>query len=305
MTAKYLASNLKYLRKKIGKSQSGIAFEVDKRSTAISSWENGQSEPSIDDMLKLSGIFGVTLNELIGVKLDDVHLIEKTNSEKNGENVLLNVPPSVHLKLKKGAKAPLVYDFNEPETNVLHDDGKQYGPVLMPRVVTIDARGEENSVFVPVKARAGYLLGYGDAEFIGTLPTYKMPGGRDKTYRVFEVDGNSMFNTLHDKDLVNAYWVRLSEIRDGRVYVLVTRTDGIIIKRVINRFKEGILVCKSDNNHRGEHPPIILNIHDVLEVWYVEGNFTRNLAPPGEIYDRMLQLEADVAVLKHNLKAKS
>lgn len=98
MTSTYFALNLKFLRKKNGKSQAAIGVQLNKRSTAISSWENGLSEPSLDDLQKISDFFGVNIGDLIGIDIANVPSAENKNDEKTTGNVHLNVHPSVHLK---------------------------------------------------------------------------------------------------------------------------------------------------------------------------------------------------------------
>lgn len=199
------------------------------------------------------------------------------------------------------------YDQNKPGAMEIvlkeNDAGKNYGKVsTMPKVITVDSRGEENVIYVPVKARAGYLTGYGDAHFIEKLPAYRVPGLNNGSYRIFEVDGNSMFNTLADGDKVASRWQMLSEIRDDRVYILVTNNDGIIIKRLINRYEEGKIIAKSDNNHKGEYPDLLIDIHEIAEVWYVVERYTRQMSRPGEIYKRVVDLEGDMAMMKDLVK---
>ncbi|RYY00522.1 MAG: transcriptional regulator, partial [Gammaproteobacteria bacterium] len=164
-----------------------------------------------------------------------------------------------------------------------------------------DTNGEENTVMVPVRARAGYLHGYGDPQYIEKLPAYKLPGANNGTYRIFEVEGASMFPTLQDKDLAIARWTPLTEIREDRVHVLVTRDHGIIIKRVLSRPQSGVLVCKSDHNEKGLYPNIVLDVSEVLECWYVVERMTKHLPSPGEIYKRITDLEADIAIIKSKL----
>lgn len=167
-------------------------------------------------------------------------------------------------------------------------------------MVTVLPNNEENVVLVPIKARAGYLLGYGDAEYLEQLPAYSLPGLRHGTYRMFEVAGTSMFPTLQDADAVAAKWATTADFKDDRVYVIVHKTEGILVKRCL--FREGKIICKSDHPNRGEYPNIVLNLADVLEVWYVVQRLTRHLAQPGELYNRLSALEAEMALLKDALK---
>ncbi len=293
----YFSSNLYYLRTTRKLSQSDIGNQIDKGHTTIGNWENGKGGPDVFELAKLSQFFEISTDDIIFSDLEKGNLIEKKADLKTEQKGNLKGNAIGNLNTKKEANYG---DIEDPAPWVLQEGIKTDNKaIVMPRVVTIDTKGEENAVFVPVRARAGYLMGYGDAEFIGTLPAFKIIGDRNKSYRIFEVDGNSMFPALHDKDTVDAYWIKLSEIRDDRIHVILTKNDGVLIKRVINRFSEGHLVCKSDNNDKGEYPPIILPIHDVLEVWYVEKATSHNLAKPGEIYKRMIDLEANVALLMH------
>lgn len=62
----YLAQNLKYLREQKGMSQADIADllgNIGQR--AVSKWEAGESEPSLDTIIQLSEYFSVTLDDLI------------------------------------------------------------------------------------------------------------------------------------------------------------------------------------------------------------------------------------------------
>ena len=170
----------------------------------------------------------------------------------------------------------------------------------MPRIITVDAAGNDNVVYVPVKARAGYLLGYGDAEFIETLPTFRLPGLSNATYRMFEVDGPSMApNVLHGDRIIGEWVDALDKIRDNRVYVIV-HSGGVAVKRVVNRLKErGKLYLKSDTVvHRHEFPTVEIDPEDVKEVWYGRMKISSDFSEPAEVYHRLADLELDVLEMK-------
>jgi transcriptional regulator with XRE-family HTH domain len=142
-------------------------------------------------------------------------------------------------------------------------------------VVTTDRMGEENAAFVPIKARAGYLVGYGDPEFIQTLPTYSIPGFSEGTYRVFEVEGDSMLDTLRPGDLtVTQYVENWRGVKNDKIYVLVT-TEGLIVKRVHNIVdKAGGIVILSDNP---QFSPDFLHADQIMEIWEVKAVISRSL----------------------------
>ncbi len=166
----------------------------------------------------------------------------------------------------------------------------------MPRVITVNENMEENIVYVPVKARAGYLTGYGDTDFIGGLPTLRLPGLNNGTYRMFEVEGPSMAPNIMSGDRVIGQWVSsFGEIRENRVHVVVCK-DGVVVKRVLNRIQErGKLVLKSDTiNHRKEYPTYEVSPEDVLEIWYCRLKLSSDFAEPAEVYHRLADLEAEM-----------
>ncbi|MFD0863193.1 helix-turn-helix transcriptional regulator [Sungkyunkwania multivorans] len=175
----------------------------------------------------------------------------------------------------------------------------------VPQVVTVDQEGAENIVYVPVKARAGYLDGYGDMEYIETLPSFNMPHLTNGTYRCFEVQGNSMVGTFFDGDLVFGRFVEtLDDLKDGRVYVIVSKNDGIVLKRVINRTKErGKLILKSDNKD-GNYPTYTIDAEDVIEAWYVTMYASRQMPEPVDVYDRLHNLESKLVMLEKKLEVE-
>lgn len=176
----------------------------------------------------------------------------------------------------------------------------------IPQVVAVNAVGEENVVYVPIKARAGYLDGYGDTEYIETLPSFHMPHLTNGTYRCFEVQGNSMVRTFFDGDLVFGKYVEdLSDIKDGRVYVIVSKNDGIVLKRTINRITErGKLILKSDNTD-GNYPTYTMNVEDIMEVWYVTMYASKQMPEPVDVYHRLHELESKMVELEDQLYRKS
>ncbi|WP_176527726.1 helix-turn-helix domain-containing protein [Bacillus sp. AFS023182] len=75
-----ISDKLKTLRKDYGYSQEQIANKLHISSQAVSKWETGKSYPDILNLIKLSEIYQITLDELIK---EDVHLQKKLS---NGES---------------------------------------------------------------------------------------------------------------------------------------------------------------------------------------------------------------------------
>lgn len=71
-------NNLKYLRSINKESQEDIAKLVNKKRTLVSSWENGERTPIVEDLLILSKHYNISIEELYekNIVLNDVELDE-------------------------------------------------------------------------------------------------------------------------------------------------------------------------------------------------------------------------------------
>lgn len=63
-----LSERIRDLRKNAGYSQQQIAQKMHLSQGAISQWETGQTVPAADQLVGLSQIFGISVDELLGVK---------------------------------------------------------------------------------------------------------------------------------------------------------------------------------------------------------------------------------------------
>ena len=273
----YLASNLKFLRKKSGKTQDALSSEVKIGRTTIANYESGISEPNVETLLTFANYFGISMDDLLSKNMDGPHPALSQGEGFSEKDLML-----------RGA-------FPAKPSG---------GYSGIPKIITVDNSGNDNIIYVPVKARAGYLSGYGDGEFMETLPTFRLPGLNNATYRMFEVDGPSMApNVLHGDRIIGEWIDALDKIRDNRVYVVVHK-GGVAVKRVVNRLKErGKLYLKSDTiAHRHEFPTLEIDPEDVKEVWYGRMKISSDFSEPAEVYHRLADLEMDVMEMKNLIK---
>ncbi len=139
--------------------------------------------------------------------------------------------------------------------------------------ITVDAHNRENVELVTQKASAGYLSGFQDPEFVKDLPKISMPVlPRNRTYRAFEIQGDSMLPVQPGSIIFAEYVEDVTAIKNGKLYVLVTRNDGIVFKRVFNfSGKENKLLLVSDNRL---YEPYGVDVADILEVWAAKAFFS-------------------------------
>lgn len=122
--------------------------------------------------------------------------------------------------------------------------------------------------FVPVKAAAGYLAGYADEEFIDELNTFTLPMLSGGTYRAFEIIGDSMMPTPSGSVIVGEKIENLENVRNNTAYIVVSKNEGIVYKRVIkNNKNKNKLTLVSDNP---AFQPYQVHTVDILEMWQAQ-----------------------------------
>lgn len=82
------ADNLKFLRKNDCVSQSHLALHMNKGQTTIANWENGNSEPSLDELIELSNFFDISPTVLLLGELENFNLIINPNANLKGKKVV-------------------------------------------------------------------------------------------------------------------------------------------------------------------------------------------------------------------------
>lgn len=133
--------------------------------------------------------------------------------------------------------------------------------ILLP--MAVDSYGENKIEIIPAKAQAGYLTGYSDPEFIEALQHISLPFLRNGKYRAFPVTGDSMPPHKEGSFVVGEYIERLSDVVDGKTYILITKNDGIAYKR-LKKNNANSLMAQSDNTI---YEPYEVKANEVLEIW--------------------------------------
>jgi len=127
------------------------------------------------------------------------------------------------------------------------------------------AGGRPDIPFVPMKAAAGYLNGYGDPEYIDELNTFTLPMLSGGNYRAFEIVGDSMLPTPSGSIIVGEKVENIDDVKNSNTYVIVSKSEGIVYKRIEknNRTKNRLTLI-SDNP---AYHPYNISEEDVLEMW--------------------------------------
>ncbi len=152
---------------------------------------------------------------------------------------------------------------------LLHDLSNTGSNYLAKRRQQKMMSAERNIIhFVPVKAAAGYLAGYADTEFIDELNTFTLPMLSGGNYRAFEIIGDSMMPTPSGSIIVGEKIDTTEELKNDQAYIVVSRHEGIVYKRVIkNNKNKNKLTLVSDNP---QYQPYQVNTEDVVELWQAQ-----------------------------------
>lgn len=73
--------SLKEIRKKLGYSQDEVAKNLGVHLTTYGKWELEQTEPDINNLIKLSKLFKVSVDQLIGTETETINLLSLGETE--------------------------------------------------------------------------------------------------------------------------------------------------------------------------------------------------------------------------------
>lgn len=173
--------------------------------------------------------------------------------------------------------------------------------ILLP--VKVDRANGNVIEIIPHKASMGYLNGYSDPEYIENLQTMSLPFLRAGNYRAFPAEGDSMPPHKHGSYIIGKYVEHIGNLKEGKTYVFVTRSEGITYKRLTKKLKESLIVSADNSLYVPYEVPLL----DILEVWEYACSFaTEEFSKDDFVLDshevlRMLkELKVDMEELKSN-----
>ncbi len=263
----FLSSNIKFLRKRKNLTQDEAADQIGISRTKINAYENEHSEPTIDTLLIIATFFNLNVDTLLKQDISKLSDAQMQELEKGHDSYI------------SGSKIRVLAS-------------------------TVDSNDDENIELVPVKAKAGYALGYNDPEFINKLPTFQLPFlSKDRKYRTFQLDGDSM-HPIKDKSYVIAEFVQnWIDIKSGHAYVILTAEDGIVFKIVFNNIKQDKTLLMHSLNPL--YKDYSIKINQVKEVWKFVSYFSHELPDVNNNKEELLKdlkdLEDKIRKLKMTL----
>ncbi len=263
----YFTSNIKFLRKRRGRTQDDVAAALNLKRSTLSGYENGVAQPGIEILVSFSGYFNMSIDTLL--KIDMTTLSESQLGE-----------------LERG------YDAYIKGSN------------LRVLTTTVDSGNRENIELVAEKAKAGYTTGYADPEYIGELPAFTLPFLSDKRkYRTFQLKGDSMLPIPDGSWVTGEFLQDWMNIVSGKAYIVFTLNDGIVFKILENNIRlDGKLVLFSLNPL---YEPYEVHINEVKEIWkfvnYISSELPEPVLPEKQIFQSIAQMKNDLYRIKAKL----
>lgn len=262
------SSNIKFLRKRRGRTQDEVAHTMKMKRSTLSGYENEVAYPNLFILNDFSNYFKISIDTLVKINLMELSDFQLSQLEK-GFDVYI-----------KGSKLRVL-------------------------ATTVDQENEENIELVSEKAKAGYKNGFADPEFIRELPTFQLPFlSKSKKYRTFQLKGDSMLPIPEGSWVTGEYVQDWNLLLSGQAYVIFTLDDGIVFKIVENKLKEEQKLTLYSLNPIYE--PYDVPINEIKEIWrfinYISAELPDPALPEDHLLSMVAKLKKDVDRLNTRMK---
>lgn len=260
----FFAGNIKFLRERKKLSQESLAAQLGLTRAKLAAIEAGNTKsPQPEDYLNFSEFFKISIDTLLKIDLSRL-----------GE-----------LKLRELEAGNDVYIR---------------GGNLRVLAISVDRSNNENVEYVPVKAKAGYMAGYNDPEFIATLPKYSLPNlPAQGTFRIFPSTGDSMLPVPEGSDIVAQYVADWTVLKPDTPCIVILKGQQDFVFKMVTINDNGSILLKSQNTI---YQPYTVSADDVLEIWKFYAYTSRHFP---EAQPEMTTILMAIRNLEQKIKGKS
>lgn len=238
----FFHNNIRSLRERRKMSQEELSAELDISRNKLQALESGKTvNPSAIDLIKFSDIFKVSIDSLLKVDLS-----------KLGE-----------LRLKELLAGNDVY---------------MTGSKIRVLAITVDKDNKENAEYVPVKAKAGYIAGYNDPEFIAGLPKFSLPNlPKTGTFRMFPTTGDSMLPIPENSEVIAQYVEDWKSLKPDTPCIVILKGQQDLVFKLVTVQEHGSVLLKSMNQNYATYT---VKSERILEIWKYYKHQTGTLPEP-------------------------
>jgi transcriptional regulator with XRE-family HTH domain len=131
-------------------------------------------------------------------------------------------------------------------------------------------------------AYAGYLSSFSDPEYLEDLPKHTIIVDKHHRgqYRAFEIVGDSMDNDSNEsivdgsiatgREIQQHLWTSKFHTHRYKDYIIVSKTEGIIAKRIIKQDLEaGTITLHSLNPDKDQYPDFDMHLDDIQQMFNI------------------------------------
>lgn len=246
----FFGNNVKFLRTRRKMTQEVLAKELFVTRSKLNCIEIGQTKsPSVDDLLKFSDYFKITIDTLIKVDLSTLGEL-KLRELENGSDVYI-----------KGGKLRVLS-------------------------ITVDSKNNENVEYVPIKAKMGYAANHSDPEYIEKLPKYSLPNiPREGTYRIFPATGDSMLPITDGSEITARFIHDWTTIPPKTPCIIILNGQQDFVFKLVTFLGGAEFELVSLNPI---YAPYSVKGTEILEIWEFH-SFTSREIPQSSDLDIILQ----------------
>lgn len=247
----FLGSNVKFLRTRQKLTQENLGKELNMTRSKLNCIEIGQTKsPSIEDMLKFSSYFKLSIDTLIKIDLSKVGELKLRDLEAGND---------VYIK----------------------------GGNLRVLAITVDKRNNENVEYVPIKAKAGYQSGYNDPEFIASLPRFSLPNlPKEGSFRIFPTVGDSMLPIPEGSEVVGQYVEDWQSLKLETPCIVILKSQQDFVFKLVSLQEDRTFLLKSLNP---TYQPYEVEVENVLEIWKFHSFFSKEIPDSSLDFPQLLK----------------
>ncbi|CAN5538764.1 hypothetical protein BH23BAC1_BH23BAC1_26160 [soil metagenome] len=203
-----ISSNIKYLRKQYQLTQSQFAEKIGIKRSLVGAYEEGRADPRLNNLLKISNIFNVSVDDLLRKDLSKSP----------------NLPGQVADSVKVPSPLKIL-------SITVDQEGKENIELVPQKAAAGYMNGYSDPEYLEQLPRF-------------QLPVLPATG----TYRAFEISGDSMLPLQSGTIIIGRYVEDFHNLNSTSTYVLVTLKEGVVYKRIASKIEEnGTLLLISDN----------------------------------------------------------
>lgn len=322
-----VSNNIKYLRRLNGLTQEQFARRIGIKRSLLGAYEEARANPNLENLKTIAQVFGTSVDSLIKTDIRKIRETPGISLAQSTTGIIEQNPPQSKTPLSNFQSearpftnsseplpvAKLVEDFFQereettiipkrqiPQRNFLSDNEASFQQFVDTHLNTVSnfpksepenqiKSGNKQTPFVKTSALKEYLANCQKTDYLRTLPTVSLPFITSERSRAFEA-GNDF--PMQNSIIVGTGISDWSEINDGKFYILVTATKGVIYRRVYNQVKiKGALLLSSDNPTISSFE---ISIKEVAEIWEVNSFISQQLPEPHISLERVKNIVDDL-----------